>query len=565
MDLIVVGLPGAGKSSLGRKLAAQLGVHYLDLDRAIIAATGHPDDSAEKIFAREGEEGFRARERAAIAALATDMPITASVAGARDAKGERSAKAEELGIRRVVSLGGGALIDPRNRWALAGRALILWIDAPDTAIAARLRDAKVVRPIFRGEDPRLHLPRLRAERERFYAIGMRLSSARTPGSLGEEALQRIAAAPQPERRLLDARLPFGRWVLGEGIAASLLAAMLRERGAQRVALVTEPNAARALGDEIGGKIRDAGIEVTRIELPAGEAAKRIEVVGAAASSLATAGLERGDLLVAVGGGALTDTAGLIAALYLRGIDWIAVPTTLAGQLDASLGGKTAIDLPEGKNLVGAFHQPRAVIADVRALRSLPAREIVAALGEAVKIALLGEERLFALLEGAAARLCVADPSLHDDGTLAEIVERAGWWKCEVVRSDEREAAARISLNLGHTVAHALEQAANYDGILHGEAVGYGLRAAIFIGVELGVMPATRAHRATQLLDALGLGTAPRSESAATLLTAMQRDKKVAGGKIRWVLPTSDGYLVRNDVPASLVERAIAAALSGRTT
>ncbi|MGI9095999.1 MAG: bifunctional shikimate kinase/3-dehydroquinate synthase [Candidatus Limnocylindrus sp.] len=559
MDLILVGLPGAGKSSLGRKLATRLSLPYLDLDRAIIAETGVPDDNAEKIFAREGEDGFRSRERAAIAAL-TAAKAPATRGAANDAAlGEAAA----LGIDRIVSLGGGALIDPRNRWALAGKAHLLWIDAPNSAIAARLREAKVVRPIFRGEDPLRHLPRLRAERERFYATGLRLTSARNPASLADEALRLITAQPTPERRLIDAALPTGRWILGEGIAASALLRELRARRAARVVIVTEPNAARALGDAAEVAIHDAGIEIIRVDLPSGEAAKRLEVIGAAASTLARAGVERGDLIVAIGGGALTDAAGMLAALYLRGIDWIAIPTTLAGQLDASLGGKTGVDLPEGKNLIGAFHQPRAVIADLRALRSLPAREIVAALGEAVKVALLGDERLFALLESAAERLTAADQSVHDDGTLAEIVERAGWWKCEVVRGDEREAAGRISLNLGHTLAHALEQATNYSGILHGEAVGYGLRAALQIGVELGVTPRPRAERAAALLDRLGLGVAPRNERAADLLTIAQRDKKVAAGKIRWVLPTGDGYTVRDDLPASLVESAVTAALAGR--
>ena len=554
MDLILVGLPGAGKSSLGRKLATRLGLPYLDLDREIIAGTGVQNDTAEQIFAREGEEGFRARERAAIARIAGEQHGAASGAGD---------EAKSLGLHRVVSLGGGALIDPRNRWALAGKARILWVDAPNSAIAARLREAKVVRPVFRGEDPMVHLPRLRAERERFYAIGTRLASARTPASLGDEAMRRLAATPAPERRLLDATLGNGRWIVGEGIAASTLLNLLHERHALRVVIVTEPNAARACGDAVAAAIDAAGVAVVRVDLPSGEAAKRLEVVGVAASTLASAGVERGDLLVAIGGGAVTDTAGLIAALYLRGIDWIALPTTLAGQLDASLGGKTGVDLAEGKNLLGAFHQPRAVIADLLALRSLPTREIVAALGEAAKIALLGDERLFALLEAAAPRFIAGDPSLHDDGTIAEIVERAGWWKCDVVRRDERESGARISLNLGHTVAHALEQAVGFHGILHGEAVGYGLRAALRIGAELGVTPPEVAARADGLLDVLGLGVAPRSERASDLQAAAGRDKKVAAGKIRWVLATGDGYVVRDDVPASLVERAIDTALAGR--
>jgi 3-dehydroquinate synthase len=221
-----------------------------------------------------------------------------------------------------------------------------------------------------------------------------------------------------------------------------------------------------------------------------------------------------------------------------------------------------VDLPEGKNLVGAFHQPLAVIADLDALRTLPTREILAATGEAVKIALLGEDRLFTLLEEAAPRLVAGDPELHEDGTYAEIVERAGWWKCNVVAADEREAGLRMSLNLGHTLGHALEQAANYKGILHGEAVGYGLRAALTIGSELGVTPASRAARALALLNALGLGVAPRRESPAALVAATTHDKKVAGGKIRWVLPTAKSFVIRDNVPASLVLRAATQMLAG---
>jgi 3-dehydroquinate synthase len=327
-------------------------------------------------------------------------------------------------------------------------------------------------------------------------------------------------------------------------------------------LVSEPNAERAIGATIAAALKRAKISVTPLTLKSGESAKQLTVIDDAARTLAAAGIERGDLIVAVGGGALTDTAGLLAALYLRGIDWVAVPTTLAAQLDASLGGKTGVDLPEGKNLVGAFHQPIAVIADLDALRSLPTREIVAAMGEAVKIALLGEDRLFTLLEECATRIAAGDASLHEDGTYAEIVERAGWWKCTVVAGDEREAGLRMSLNLGHTLGHALEQAANYKGILHGEAVGYGLRAALTIGQELGVTPAARASRALALLDALGLGVAPRRESPATLLEATTRDKKVAGGKIRWVLATERAFEIRDDVPASLVLRAATQMLAG---
>jgi shikimate kinase/3-dehydroquinate synthase len=549
-NLALVGLPGVGKSSLGRRLAAQLNVPLLDLDRSIIASTGVAKDSVEGIFAREGEAGFRIRERSAVAALDEVTPPAGGAAAA-------------LGIGRIVALGGGTLVDPRNRWVISQVARILWLDAPDAVIAGRLRTARVVRPLMKRGNPEETLRTLRAERSRFYAIGARLESKKSPGTLAAPAIELLQNSPRGRGRLLlSAALPSGQWDLGVGIATESLLRVLRTRNARRVVLVSEPNAERAIGATIAAALKRAKISVTPLTMKSGESAKQLTVIDEAARTLAAAGIERGDLIVAVGGGALTDTAGLLAALYLRGIDWVAVPTTLAAQLDASLGGKTGVDLPEGKNLVGAFHQPIAVIADLVALRSLPTREIVAATGEAVKIALLGEDRLFTLLEECATRIAAGDASLHEDGTYAEIVERAGWWKCTVVAGDEREAGLRMSLNLGHTLGHALEQAANYKGILHGEAVGYGLRAALTIGQELGVTPAARASRALALLDALGLGVAPRRESPAALVEATTRDKKVAGGKIRWVLATERAFEIRDDVPASLVLRAATQMLAG---
>ncbi|MFM7782721.1 MAG: bifunctional shikimate kinase/3-dehydroquinate synthase, partial [Candidatus Limnocylindrus sp.] len=438
-NLALVGLPGVGKSSLGRRLAAQLNVPLLDLDRSIIASTGVAKDSVEGIFAREGEAGFRIRERSAVAALDEVTPPAGGTAAA-------------LGIGRIVALGGGTLVDPRNRWVISQVARILWLDAPDAVIAGRLRTARVVRPLMKRGNPEESLRTLRAERSRFYAIGARLESKKSPGTLAVPAIELLQNSPRGSGRLLlSAALPSGQWDLGVGIATESLLRVLRTRNARRVVLVSEPNAERAIGAAIAASLKRAKITVTPLTLKSGESAKQLTVIDDAARTLAAAGIERGDLIVAVGGGALTDTAGLLAALYLRGIDWVAVPTTLAAQLDASLGGKTGVDLPEGKNLVGAFHQPIAVIADLDALRSLPTREIVAAMGEAVKIALLGEDRLFTLLEECATCIATGDPSLHEDGTYAEIVERAGWWKCTVVAGDEREAGLRMSLNLGHTL------------------------------------------------------------------------------------------------------------------
>ena len=279
----------------------------------------------------------------------------------------------------------------------------------------------------------------------------------------------------------------------------------------------------------------------------------------AARELASRHVERGEPIVAVGGGALGDAAGFLAATYLRGVPVIQVPTTLVAQIDSSIGGKTGVDLPEGKNLVGAFHQPAAIVIDVALLAGLPERDRRSALGEAVKMAALGDERLFELLEARGAAIASGDPSAAADGSIAELVERCAWAKVEVVAADEKEAAVRIALNLGHSLGHAFEAAAGYHDLRHGEAVAYGLRAACRIGVAAGVTPPERAARVERLLDtlALGLGTLPYPLGA--VLEHLDADKKHRAGKLRWVLPTATGYVVRDDVPDGRV-REIAAGL-----
>jgi 3-dehydroquinate synthase len=364
--------------------------------------------------------------------------------------------------------------------------------------------------------------------------------------------------------LLRTSTPIGRFVLGDGIAIDALGTELDALRARRAILVSEAGAWAAVGERLANGLHERGHEVVHILLPQGEAAKRLEVVETAARELAGLHVERSETLVAVGGGALGDTAGFLAAVYLRGVRIIQVPTTLVAQIDSSIGGKTGVDLPEGKNLVGAFHQPSAVIIDIEMLQTLPERELRAALGEAVKMAALGDERLFELLESDGPAIARGDDAVFTSGVLAELVERAGWAKVEVVLADERErgeSSGRITLNLGHSLGHAFEAAGGYGGLLHGEAVAYGLRAASRIGVEAGVTPPERAARIGRLLDALGLAADPLPYSLATVMDHLAADKKHADGNLRWVLPAGDGVVIRDDIDPALVERAAAGLLA----
>ncbi len=554
MDVVLVGLPGSGKSVVGRRLAAREAAAFVDLDAEIERAAG---TTVAEIFAAEGEAGFRARERSAIEHL-----------------GDPGASPD--GLERVIAAGGGALVDPRSRWRLVRGRRVAWLDVRPEVAAQRLRNSRHVRPLLTTGDPTGALRRLASDRERFYAAAtVRVRSVADRAEVTAALSDALRAAPATTgTTLLRADTSIGRFLVGDGIAAEALEASLEELGARRAILVSEPGAWAAAGERLAEWLGARGREVATVMLPRGEAAKRLSVVETAARELASLHAERGDPLVAIGGGALGDATGLLAALWLRGVRLIHVPTTLVAQIDSAIGGKTAVDLPEGKNLVGAFHQPSAVIVDVSVLRTLAERERRAALGEAVKMAALGDERLFALLEAEGEMIAAGDDAAWSSGAVAELVERCLWAKVGTVLADERETLdgaegadgpiGRIALNLGHTVGHGLEAATGFERLLHGEAVGYGLRAACRIGVELGVTPPERAARIEALLDALALAVDPLAVDRSAVAAAMGTDKKHAGGRLRWLIPTADGVVVRSDVDGTAVLRAIDTVLAGRT-
>ena len=542
MDVVLVGLPGSGKTAIGRRLANRHGAAFVDLDERIEEVAGR---RIPEIFAEDGEAAFRRLERDAVLALGPADP--------------------EPAIRRVIAPGGGAVVDPRNRWALYRGRVPIWLDVRPEVLAQRLRRSPNVRPLVQGGDPLGRIRQLAAARERFYGAARRLNGIAETSSVVDAAGRLAASGPSPSTTLLRAKTSIGELVVGEGVAADAVGVALRRLEARRAILVSEPGAWAAFGEGLAEALRADGWPVETVMLPAGEDAKRLPVIEDAARQLARLRAERREPLIAVGGGALGDPAGFLAASYLRGVPWIGVPTTLVAQVDSSIGGKTGVDLPEGKNLLGAFHHPASIILDIAALQTLPERQLRAALGEIVKMAALGDEALFATLEAEGEAVAAGAAAAFETGVMAEIVERPAWAKVAVVAADEREQGAtggRITLNLGHTVAHALETVDGYANLLHGEAVAYGTRAAVRIGAAMGVTPADRAARIEGLLTRLELGVAPLPYPADAVVEATATDKKHAGGRLRWVLPTADGVVVRDDVPDEMLAEAVRGVLAG---
>ena len=264
-------------------------------------------------------------------------------------------------------------------------------------------------------------------------------------------------------------------------------------------------------------------------------------------------MDRGSLVIALGGGVVSDLAGFAASVYLRGVDWIAAPTTLQAQLDAAIGGKTGVNLPEGKNLVGTFHQPLSVVADPAVLATLPEAELRSGLAEAVKCGVIGDVDLFALLDRRAPEILAREALL-----IEEVVFRGARLKAAIVSEDEREGGRRAMLNFGHTIGHAIEAASGYGTYRHGEAVAIGMVAACRLGVARTALPASDASHVERLLEKLGLPVRLRAPLLqAELLRAMSSDKKRSGGQVRFVLPEAIGRVRTGlSVPEGEIEKAL---------
>lgn len=287
-----------------------------------------------------------------------------------------------------------------------------------------------------------------------------------------------------------------------------------------------------------------------IFIPPGEKSKSLERVEKLAEELSRHGADRRSLLIAFGGGVIGDLAGFVASVYMRGVDYIQVPTTVVAQVDSAIGGKTAVDVGKGKNLVGTFYPPRLVLADPRVLSSLDARTFRSGFYEAVKHAFISGESLCKQFESRMAGLSPARSTQY-----AGLLARAAEVKVRVVNQDERESGLRRILNLGHTFGHAIEEATHYKRLLHGEAVGWGILCAIRLGVLLGRLPEKQAERMTALVRRVGPLPAIKDLRAREILRLLPHDKKAVKGRIHWVIPERIGRIVVTpDVPIELAAR-----------
>jgi len=558
-SLVLIGLMGAGKSTVGKKLANRLGLSFVDLDAAIEAAAGM---TVPEIFATKGEPCFRDGERRVLARLLGEG-------------------------RHVVATGGGAFMNADSRQAIAEAGISIWLKADLDILMRRVRKRNN-RPLLQNADPDGTLRKLMDERYPVYATAdlTVISNDGPHESVVDAIVEQLARrllpnAAQGEMAMRGAGPPVRdvtpAQMAGRASATRIVPVALGDRaydivigrdvidaaGARIAALAPGATAAVVTDETVAGlhaarlerALAGAGIATARIVIAPGEGSKSWNGLTRVCDALIGARIERGDIVVALGGGVVGDLAGFAAAVVRRGMRFVQVPTTLLAQVDSSVGGKTGINTVHGKNLVGAFHQPALVLADTALLDTLPEREFRAGYAEVIKYGLIDNRDFFSWCEVNHAKIFAGGPEREHAVTVSCAAKAA------IVARDETETGDRALLNLGHTFGHALERVTGYDAerLVHGEAVAIGLALAFRFSVHLGFCNGQDATRVARHLQAIGLPTRLQdvpggAGSVETLLDAMAQDKKVVRGALTFILTRGiGGSFVQKGVPAAEVE------------
>jgi 3-dehydroquinate synthase len=519
-NIFLVGLMGAGKTTIGRMLARRLGMRFADSDHEIEARTGA---SVPWIFEIEGEPSFRRREADMIRELTAGSGL-------------------------VLATGGGAVLNPDSRRLLAERGTVVYLRASVNSILARTSHDKN-RPLLQTADPRGKLEDLTAQREPLYReIADLVIDTGRPNvqSMVQTILDQLAAMDAARQRakartnmneqacislnvdLGERSYPIliGRGLLDDG------ALLTRHIGAGsgKVAVVTNTTVAPLYLEKVTAPLRASGREVVTIVLPDGEEHKNWQSLNLVFDALLANKCDRKTTLVALGGGVIGDLTGYAAASYMRGVPFVQIPTTLLSQVDSSVGGKTGINHPLGKNMIGAFYQPRAVIADTATLDTLPARELSAGLAEVIKHGAVLDLSFFDWIEANIGKLVA-----RDHAALAHAILRSCEIKADVVRRDEREGGLRAVLNFGHTFGHAIENGLGYGEWLHGEAVGCGMVMAADLSHRLGLVDDACVARVRSLVQAAALPVTAPDLGSERWIELMEVDKKNEGGEIKFIL------------------------------
>jgi 3-dehydroquinate synthase len=494
--IFLYGPPGSGKTTIGRILARNLELPFIDLDRAIETKAGL---DIPGIMEQRGESSFRVLETETLKEVIT-----------RD--------------ESVIALGGGSLLRDINRTLVEDKGRVVLLMAQLNTLLTRLGSDTKKRPLLQG-DIRDKLTTLLANRENHY------NSFPFCIDVDGEAAENIARRVQFTlgRYHLSAMGHYDVLVRNDGTGQ--IGDLLHSRGLQNPVVVTDGNVEKLHGVKVVASLRNSGFDPGQLTIPAGESNKNLDCIDNLWHGFVEQDLDRTGTVIALGGGVVGDLAGFAASTFMRGIRWVAIPTTLLSMVDASLGGKTGFDLPEGKNLIGSFYPPQLVIADPRFLQTLPVEELISGLAEVMKAGIISDPALF--------NMCAHGLDRVKDN-LEALVKRAMAVKIQIIEEDPYERSIRAKLNLGHTVGHAVELISGFQ-IRHGEAVAIGMVAEARLAERLSIADRGLSDVIAGSLVTLGLPVdIPTKMQREDLIRAMRVDKKKKNGTIRFALPVEIG-------------------------
>jgi 3-dehydroquinate synthase len=494
--IFLYGPPGTGKSTVGKKLAQNLNLPFIDLDRVIEINAG---TSIPYIMEQQGEPAFRDFESAALKNLLAEK-------------------------ESVVALGGGALLLDENRAFAESNGQVILLMAELSTLLERLHYESGNRPLLAG-DLREKLSVLLAKRgEHYNSFPLQIH---VDGKLAEQNAH--YAQVVLGRHHLSAMGEYDAIVQSNGLEQ--LGEMLKSRELSNPIIVTDKNVEKFHAEKLVTSLRASGFEPKVLTVSAGESYKNLETISQLWHGFLEAGLDRKSTVIALGGGVVGDMTGFAASTYMRGINWVGVPTTLLSMVDASLGGKTGFDLPEGKNLIGVFYPPKLVLADPQLLKTLPKAELISGMAEVVKHGIISDPELF--------NLCGRGLDWVKNN-LEEVVKRAMAVKIKVVEDDPYEKGFRAALNLGHTVGHAVELVSKFN-LRHGEAIAIGTVAEAKYAARVGLADDGLVEAVTKSFKSLGLPVQiPEEMPREEIIRAMRMDKKKNAKAIRFALPVEIG-------------------------
>jgi len=540
--IFLTGLSGVGKTTIGHRTAHLLGWSFIDTDAVLAERMGMP---VGQVLIEYGEERFRQLESEVLHELGN-------------------------GTRVVIATGGGTVISQANRDFMRAHGLTVYLEASVDTIWQRTQETSrpILRPLIAGESGQKRLQDLYTTRRAWYEeAAIRINT--------EEGSQNILARQLISQALVHGylSLPFlarevYEFPIGKSHSQAIiewgglpgLGKTLRELAfPKRLFIITDSQVGALYAPALQALLAEAGFEPLVFTLPAGEVSKSYQCFQQIIDWLVAQRAEREEAIIALGGGVVGDLAGFVAFSYRRGVPFVQVPTTLLAQVDSAIGGKTGFNHAQGKNMIGAYYQPRLMYVDPALILTLPERVYSEGWVEIVKYAMTLNADLFTFLEENLTALQKRDPAL-----LTSVVSSSIRMKMHIVQNDELDFGQRNILNYGHTFGHALETTTNYTTWLHGEAISIGMEVAARVAVACGILSPDTAARQTSLLQALNVPIRCPGTDVAAILATMQHDKKVRAGHLRWILPTRIGHAeTYQDIDPAIIYEAVTAVCGGK--